>query len=90
MVRGVESLGHFVGGEERADGDAAAQPLGKSDNIGLDVYKRQEEGKTGNTEFSKARVKIEGDLQAMDAPEVAYFMEHCIQAYELTLDELNS
>lgn len=49
-----------------------------------------EEEKTGNTEFAKARAKIEEDLRAIEAPEVRYFMKNCIKAYELTLDELNS
>lgn len=71
------------------EGDESYKIVKEADKL-CAYIKCLEEGKTGNTEFAKARVKIEGDLRAMDAPEVAYFMEHCIQAYELTLDELNS
>lgn len=48
-----------------------------------------EELKAGNGEFERAKEKIKADLQAMDAPEVEYFMREFEPAFELTLDELN-
>jgi len=48
-----------------------------------------EELKSGNKEFEKAKINIEKELNSYPDPEVQYFLEHCIPAYELTLDELN-
>lgn len=48
-----------------------------------------EELKTGNSEFERAKEKISADIQAMDAPEVEYFMREFAPAFDLTLDELN-
>lgn len=48
-----------------------------------------EELKSGNKEFEKAKINIERELNAYPDPEVRYFLENCIPAYELTLDELN-
>ncbi|MGI6679025.1 MAG: 5'-deoxynucleotidase [Dehalobacterium sp.] len=48
-----------------------------------------EELKSGNQEFSKALKMIKQDLDRLDLPEVAYFLEHFLPSYQLTLDELN-
>ncbi len=48
-----------------------------------------EELKAGNREFEKAEMSIRKQLEAMDQPEVAYFMEVFLPSYRLTLDELN-
>lgn len=48
-----------------------------------------EEAKSGNTEFEKASVRILETLHGMELPEVEYFMEHFMEGYMLTLDELN-
>jgi 5'-deoxynucleotidase len=48
-----------------------------------------EEMKAGNKEFSKAKKAIESQIQAMDRPEVKYFMECFVPSFSLTLDELN-
>ena len=48
-----------------------------------------EEIKSGNGEFEKAKNKIADELAAMEEPEVAFFLEHCLPGYSLTLDELN-
>ncbi len=48
-----------------------------------------EELKTGNNEFKSAAAQTFKKLKNMDMPEVDYFMEHFIDAFELTLDELN-
>lgn len=48
-----------------------------------------EELKAGNGEFQKARQSIKKRLEKIDLPEVKYFMEHFIENFSLTLDELN-
>ena len=47
-----------------------------------------EERKAGNGEFSSAEKQTKEILENMDLPEVDYFMEHFLPAFELTLDEL--
>lgn len=49
-----------------------------------------EELKSGNEEFTHARSAIEREIQALELPEVAWFMEHFVPSFSLTLDELNS
>ncbi len=46
-----------------------------------------EELKFNNTEFSAAKAGIEKKLSESDMPEVRYFMEKFIPAFDLTLDE---
>lgn len=48
-----------------------------------------EEIKAGNGEFEKARVAVHKRLMEMDSPELKYFMDHFIENFSLTLDELN-
>lgn len=47
-----------------------------------------EELKTGNGEFRQAAAQTREKLDAMKKPEVDYFIENFIPAFELTLDEL--
>ncbi len=49
-----------------------------------------EELKSGNEEFTHARSAIEREIQALELPEVTWFMEHFVPSFSLTLDELNS
>lgn len=49
-----------------------------------------EELKCGNGEFAKAKNSIEQDLKSRNMPEVEYFFQHFIPAFDLTLDELES
>jgi len=49
-----------------------------------------EELKSGNEEFTHARSAIEREIQALELPEVAWFIEHFVPSFSLTLDELNS
>ena len=49
-----------------------------------------EERKTGNDEFLPAERQTKAILEASPLPEVQYFMEHFIPAFELTLDELGT
>ena len=56
----------------------------------LSAYiKCMEELKSGNTEFEKACARTREAIEDMKLPEVAYFMEHFLPGYALTLDELN-
>lgn len=48
-----------------------------------------EELKAGNGEFQKAQQSILKKIQTQNLPEVSYFMEHFIENFSLTLDELN-
>ena len=48
-----------------------------------------EELKGGNEEFTHARDAIESEIEAIDLPEVAWFMERFVTSFSLTLDELN-
>ena len=47
-----------------------------------------EERKAGNNEFLSAEEQTRRALEAMDMPEVRYFMERCIPAFEKNLDEM--
>ena len=48
-----------------------------------------EELKTGNLEFRRAAEQSRKKLDELNMPEVYYFIEHFIPAFELTLDELD-
>jgi 5'-deoxynucleotidase len=48
-----------------------------------------EELKAGNREFRSAAEQTLQKIQSLDMPEVGYFMEHFMPAFELTLDELD-
>ena len=47
-----------------------------------------DELKMSNSEFSKAEKSILEEIRAYKCPEVDYFMDNFIEAYKLTLDEL--
>lgn len=47
-----------------------------------------EEVKAGNHEFRDAADTIKKTLEAYDLPEVRYFMDHFLESFSLTLDEL--
>ena len=47
-----------------------------------------EEQKAGNTEFDTAAQQTLQALQALDMPEVNWFMENCLAAFGLNLDQL--
>lgn len=49
-----------------------------------------EERRTGNDDFLSAEKQTRESLVNMHLPEVDYFMEHFIPAFELTLDELGT
>ena len=47
-----------------------------------------EEMKAGNMEFKRAAEQTCASLEAMHLPELDYFMEHCMESFSMTLDEL--
>ena len=47
-----------------------------------------EELKAGNAEFRRAAEQTRAALDAMRLPELDYFMEHCMESFSMTLDEL--
>ncbi|WP_294516838.1 5'-deoxynucleotidase [uncultured Pseudoflavonifractor sp.] len=47
-----------------------------------------EEVKAGNNEFRQAAIQTLEAVEAMNLPEAAYFIEHFLPAFGLTLDEL--
>ncbi len=49
-----------------------------------------EERRAGNDEFASAEKQTRAILDANPLPEVKYFLEHFIPAFELTLDELGT
>ena len=49
-----------------------------------------EELKCSNSEFEKAKQSTYDALLKMNCPELAYFMEHFLPTFELTLDEMQS
>lgn len=53
------------------------------------LIKCMEEKNMGNTDFEKAQETIEKTLEEMKIPEVRYFMENFLPAYNRTIDEIN-
>ncbi len=49
-----------------------------------------EERKAGNLEFSSAELSSRRKLEALALPEVDYFLEHFMPAFEKNLDELGT
>jgi len=47
-----------------------------------------EEQKAGNTEFDSAEVATMASMQAMDRPELTWFIENCLEPFRLNLDQL--
>ena len=69
--------------------DAACYQLVKAADKICAYLKCIEELSAGNKEFEKAQVTIKEAIDAIDIPEVKYFMETFVPSFELTLDELN-
>ena len=49
-----------------------------------------EELKAGNQEFASAARQTREALNAMDLPELRYFMDHCLDSFSCNLDELEA
>lgn len=68
--------------------DEALAPIVKgADKLSAHI-KCLEEQKAGNTEFDTAARQTWEAIQAMDRPELNWFVEHCLGAFVLNLDQL--
>ena len=78
--------------EDLMTGEAAARTheLVKAADKLSAYIKCVEERKAGNKEFLSAERQTRAALEAYALPEVAYFLEHFLPAFELDLDELGT
>ena len=68
--------------------DAAVEPIVKAaDKLSAHI-KCLEEQKAGNTEFDSAARQTWESMKAMKLPELDWFLEHCLGAFALNLDQL--
>jgi len=74
--------------DEDKDGDI--YPLVKAADKLSAYIKCIEERKAGNNEFLSAEAQTRAALDASPLPEVQYFLEHFIPAFERDLDELGA
>ena len=73
-----------------AEPDHGLKPLVKAADKLSAYIKCIEERRAGNDEFLRAETKTLETLRGYGLPEVDYFLEHFIPAFELTLDELGT
>jgi 5'-deoxynucleotidase len=71
------------------DEDASEWRIVKAADRICAYVKCLEELKAGNREFARAEKTIKKAIDAIDLPEVQYFMKHFVPSFVLTLDELN-
>ena len=68
--------------------DAAVEPIVKAaDKLSAHI-KCLEEQKAGNTEFDSAASQTWESMKAMGLPELDWFLDNCLGAYSLNLDQL--
>ena len=68
--------------------DAETEPFVKAADKLCAHIKCLEEQKAGNTEFDSAALQTWNAMKAMDRPELDWFLEHCLPAFTLNLDQL--
>jgi 5'-deoxynucleotidase len=71
-----------------ADGDRPHWELVKAADKVCAYVKCLEEVAAGNNEFAKAEKALRAAVDALDLPEIRYFMETFAPSFRLTLDEL--
>ena len=77
------SYTHYV-----LEDDAELEPFVKAaDKLSAHI-KCLEEQKAGNTEFDSAAQQTLDALKAMNSPELEWFLNNCLQAFTLNLDQL--
>ena len=77
------SYEHYV-----LEDDAALEPFVKAaDKLSAHI-KCLEEQKAGNTEFDTAAKQTWDSMKAMGRPELDWFLEHCLGAFALNIDQL--
>ena len=78
-----ESYAHLV-----LEDDAEVEPIVKAaDKLSAHI-KCLEEQKAGNTEFDSAASQTWESMKAMQLPELDWFLDNCLGAYSLNLDQL--
>ena len=68
--------------------DAEITPIVKTADKLSAYIKCVEEQKAGNTEFDSAARATMDSMKAMDLPELDWFIENCLPAFALNLDQL--
>lgn len=71
------------------ESDRELEPIVKAADKLAAHIKCIEELKAGNSEFQSAAAQTRAALDAMALPELDWFMQHCLAAFSLNLDELN-
>ena len=68
--------------------DPEVTPMVKAADKLSAYIKCVEEQKAGNTEFDSAAQQSMEALKALDMPEMTWFIENCLEAFSLNLDQL--
>ena len=68
--------------------DEAALPFIKAADKLAAYLKCLEEQKAGNTDFDSAARQTWQAMEEMDRPELNWFLDHCLEAFTLNLDQL--
>ena len=71
----------------RGDNEELHRLVKAADKLSAHI-KCLEEIKAGNMEFKRAAEQTREALGAMKLPELDWFMEHCMESFTMTLDEL--
>ena len=79
----VDSYKHLI-----MEDDEELLPIVKAADKLSAYIKCVEEQKAGNTEFDTALVQTLDSLRASNLPELQWFMEHCLEAFTLNIDQL--
>ena len=68
--------------------DTEVLPIVKAADKLSAYIKCVEEQKAGNTEFDTAAIQTRKSLEETRLPELQWFMEHCLDAFSLNIDQL--
>lgn len=79
----VDSYAHLI-----LEDDEELLPIVKAADKLSAYIKCVEEQKAGNTEFDTAMVQTLEMLRSTDQPELQWFMENCLEAFSLNIDQL--
>ena len=70
------------------ESDHTVEPIVKAADKLSAYIKCIEEQKAGNAEFASAAQQTMASMKAMDLPELNWFIEECLPAFQLNLDQL--
>ena len=79
----VKSYEHLI-----LEDDADVLPVVKAADKLSAYIKCVEEQKAGNTEFDTAAIQTRKALEESSLPELRWFMNHCLEAFSLNIDQL--